>query len=122
MADLSINKLNKNSNKYIFKKKLNLKRKSRRRLFIESCIMFVLSLSLFYLNYLIPKKNLLLQNLPKTLNNTLTIFIDLIANLYNIFLVFFIFISWIISLTLLIGALYRIFRIARRKTKTINYK
>ena len=122
MADLSIPKLNKNSNKYIFKKKLNLKRKSRKKLFIESCIMFVLSLSLFYLNYLIPKKNLLLQNLPKTLDNTFTIFIDLIANLYNIFLVFFIFISSIISLILLIGALYRIFRIARRKTKIINYK
>ena len=70
MADLKIPNLNVNSNKYIFKKKLSLRRKSKRRLFGESAFMLILSLLLVYINYLIPNKNLLLQNLPTTLNKS----------------------------------------------------
>ena len=40
MADLNIPKLNMNSDKYIFKKKLSLRRKSKKRLFIESAFLF----------------------------------------------------------------------------------
>ena len=46
MADLKIPNINMNSNKYIFKKKLSLRRKSKRRLFTESALMFILSLFL----------------------------------------------------------------------------
>ena len=121
MADLSIPNLNKKSDKFIFKKKLSLRRKSKRRLFTESAVMFVLSLLLFYINFLIPNKNLLLQNLPTTFNKSFLLIIDLFLNLYEIFLVFFIFISSIIALILLIGSLYRLFRIYRRKSKQITY-
>ena len=121
MADLRIPNLNKNSDKYIFKKKLSLRRKSKRRLFTESAVMFVLSLLLFYINYLIPNKNLLLQNLPTTFNKSFLLIIDLFLNLYEIFLVGFIFISSIIALILLSGSLYRLFRISRRKSKEITY-
>jgi len=122
MADLKIPNLNMNSNKYIFKKKLSLRRKSKKRLFIESACMFILSLFLIYINYLIPNKNLLLQNLPKTLNKSFILLIDLFSNLYEILLIIFIFISSIITLILLIGSFYRIFRVSKRKTKLISYK
>ena len=122
MADLKIPNLNMNSNKYIFKKKLSLRRKSKKRLFIESAFMFILSLFLIYINYLIPNKNLLLQNLPKTLNKSFILLIDLFSNLYEILLIVFIFISSIITLILLIGSFYRIFRVLKRKTKFISYK
>ena len=122
MADLKIPNLNMNSNKYIFKKKLSLRRKSKKRLFIESLFMFILSLFLIYINYLIPNKNLLLQNLPKTLNKSFILLIDLFSNLYEILLIIFIFISSIITLILLIGSFYRIFRVSKRKTKLISYK
>ena len=122
MADLKIPNLNMKSNKYIFKKKLSLRRKSKKRLFIESAFMFVLSLFLIYINYLIPNKNLLLQNLPKTLNKSFILLIDLFSNLYEILLIIFIFISSIITLILLIGSFYRIFRVSKRKTKLISYK
>ena len=122
MADLKIPNLNMNSNKYIFKKKLSLRRKSKKRLFIESAFMFFLSLFLIYINYLIPNKNLLLQNLPKTLNKSFILLIDLFSNLYEILLIIFIFISSIITLILLIGSFYRIFRVSKRKTKLISYK
>ena len=117
MADLNIPKLNMNSDKYIFKKNLSLRRKSIKRLFIESVFMFILSLFLVYLNYLIPNKILLLQKVPTTLYKSSVILMDLFSNLYEIFLVIFIFISSSITFVLLIGSFYRIFRIINRKRR-----
>ena len=122
MADLKIPNINMNSNKYIFKKKLSLRRKSKRRLSIESAFLFILSLLLVYLIYLIPNKYLLLQNLPISLNKSFVLAIDLFLNVYEIFLVFFIFVSSFISLILMIGSFYRLFRVVNRKSKKITYK
>ena len=122
MADLNIPNLNAKSNKYIFKKKLSLRKKSKKRLFFESIFMFILGLFLVYVNYSIPNKKLLLENLPTVINNSLTLIIDLITNFYNILLIIFIFISSILSLILFIGAFYRIFKISKRKTRLKNYK
>ena len=122
MADLNIPNLNMKSDKYIFKKKLSLRRKSRKRLFVESAFMFILSLFLVYVNYLIPNKNLLLQNLPSTLKKSFILFIDLFFNLYEIFLVIFISISLVLTFILLLGSCYRLYRIAKRKTRLISYK
>ena len=122
MADLNIPNFNMNSDKYIFKKKLSLRRKSKRRLFTESAFMFILSLLLVYINFLIPDKNLLFQNLPKIINKTYILIIDLVLNLYELFLVIFIFISFFTALILLIGSLYRLFKILKRKSKQIIFK
>ncbi len=122
MTDLKIPNLNMNSNKYIFKKKLSLRRKSKKRLFIESALMFILSFVLLYINYLIPNKILLLQNMSTNLNKSFLLIIDLLSNLVEIVLVIFIFISIPIILILFIGSFYRIFRIAKRRTKQISYK
>ena len=122
MTDLNIPSLNMNSDKYIFKKKLSLRRKSKKRLFTESAFMFILSLLLVYINYLIHSKNLLLQNLPTTFKKSFILLIDLSSNIFEIFLVIFIFISSITALILMIGSFYRIFRIANRKTRLISYK
>ena len=122
MADLNIPNLNINFEKYIFKKKLSLRRKSKRRLFTESVFMFIFSILLVYINYLIPNKNLLLINLPTTFNKSFTLIVDLISNLSDIFLVIFIFLTSFSALILLIGSFYRIFRIANRKTKPISYR
>ena len=122
MADLNIPNLNIKSDKYIFKKKLSLRRKSGRRLFTESAFLFILSALLVYINYLIPNKNLLLQNLPTTFGKSLTLIIKLFSSLYEIFLVIFIFVSSFSALILLIGSFYRLFRIYMRKSKKIVYK
>ena len=122
MADLNIPNLNIKSDKYIFKKKLNLRRKSKRRLFTESFFLFVLSVLLVYINYLIPNKNLLLQNLPGTFNKSILLLIDLFSCLYEIILVIFIFASYFTAMLLIIGCLYRLFRISKRKSKQIIYK
>ena len=122
MADLNIPNLNIKSDKYFFKKKLTLRRKSKRRLFTESFFLFILSALLVYVNYLIPNKNLLLQNLPSTLNKSFLILIELFSYLYEIFLVIFIFASSFTALILMIGTLYRLFRVSKRKSKQISYK
>ena len=122
MADLNIPNLNIKSDKYIFKKKLNLRRKSKRRLFTESFFLFILSVLLVYINYLIPNKNFLLQNLPSTFNKSFLLLIDLFEYLYEIFLVIFIFASSFTALILMIGSFYRIFRVSKRKTKQVIYK
>ena len=122
MADLNIPNLNIKPDKYIFKKKLNLRRKSKRRLFTESFFLFILSVLLVYINYLIPNKNLLLQNLPSTINKSFLLLIDLFSHLYEIFLVIFIFFSSFTALMLMAGSLYRLFRLSKRKSKQISYK
>jgi len=122
MADLNIPNLNIKSDKYIFKKKLNLRRKSNSRLFTESFFLFILSLLLVYINYLIPNKNLLLKDLPSTFNKSFLLLIDLFSYIYEIFLLIFIFVSSFTALILMIGSFYRLFRISKRKSKKIIYK
>ena len=122
MADLNIPNLNIKPDKYIFKKKLNLRRKSKRRLFTESFFLFILSVLIVYLNYLIPNKNLLLQNLPTTFNRSFLLLINLFSYLYEIFLVIFIFVSYFTALILMIGAINRLFKVSNRKSKQIVYK
>ena len=122
MADLNIPNLNIKSDKYIFKKKLNLRRKSKKRLFTESFFLFIFSIFLVYLNYLIPNKKLLLQNLPITINKSFLLFIELFSYLYEIFLVIFIFASSFTALILMVGSFNRLFRVSKRKSKQISYK
>jgi len=121
VAGLNITKLSMKSDKYIFKKKLNLRKKSKRRLFIESFLMFVSSLLIVYINYLIPNKSTLLQNVPTSLTKIFDLIIDMLLNLYDLLVVFFIFISLIISLMLFLGCLFRLFRIFKKTTKGLGY-
>ena len=122
MADLNIPNLNIKSDKYIFKKKLNLRRKSKRRLFTESLFLFILSVLLVYINYLIPNKNLLLQNLPSTFNKSFLLLFEFFSYLYEIFLVIFIIASSLTVLILMIGFFYRLLRVSKKKSKQISYK
>ena len=117
MSDLKIFKSNMNSNKYIFKKNSGLKRKSRKRLFNESALMFFLGIFLIYVNYLIPNKSSLLTKLPTTLNKSYFLIVDLFSNIFQISLVIFTFISPLIIVILLLGSLYRIFKVIKRTTK-----
>ncbi len=122
MADLNIPNLNIKTDKYIFKKKLNLRRKSKRRLFTESFFLLIFSALLVYINYLIPNKILLLQNLPSTFNKSFLLLIELFSYLYEIFLVIFILVSSFTSLILMVGSFNRFSKVYKRKSKQIIYK
>ena len=122
MADLNIPNLSMKSDKYIFKKKLNLRRKSKKKLFTESFSLFILSVLLVYINFLIPNKNLLLKNLPSTFNKSFLLLNDLFSYLFEICLVIFIFTSYFSAFILMVGSFYRLFKVSKRRSKQIIYK
>ena len=122
MADLKIPNLNKNSDKFFFKKKLTLRRKSKGKLIKESFVMMFISVLIFYLNYLIPNKILVFNNLISNINFLLSNISNSLSHIYEIFLVIFIIISMILSFILFIGSLYRIMKLSRRKSRRIQFK
>ena len=96
MSDLQIPNLNNKSEKFIFKKKLSLRRKSKTKLIKESLIMFFFSAVLIYVNYLIPNKILVFTNLLENFSKLSANLIDSISHLYEISLVLFMIISIVI--------------------------
>ena len=109
--------LNMKSDKYIFKKKLHLRRKSKKRLCTESAFLFILSLLLVYINYLIPNKKLLLQILTTAINKSFILVIDLFSNVNEIFLIIYFFVSSLIAVILMISSFYRIYRVFKKNSK-----
>ena len=122
MADLNIPNLNKKSNKYLFKNKSKLRRKSKRKILLESFYMLMSSSILFFLNFLIPNKNFLFQNFFKTFEKLLLVIVDFFYYLYQLSLVIFILISIVLGLILLVGAAYRIYTLLKKNTKKFLYK
>ena len=119
MAELKIPNLNKKSDKYFFKKKLTLRRKSRGKLIKESFLMLFLSTLIIYINYLIPEKKLIFDNFFANFGKLIIPLIDIISYLYEICLSLFIILSSILSVILILGAFLRISRVIKRKTKQI---
>jgi len=109
--------LNMKSNKYLFKKKLTLRRKSQKRLISESGLMFIFSILLVYFIYLVPNKISLFKELPTTLNKSYLLTLDLISYIFQFLLILFMLIAMICILILLMGAFYRIYRVFERGTR-----
>ncbi len=122
MADLKIPNLNKNSNKYFFKKKLTLRRKSKSKLINESFMMIFFSSLIVYLNYLIPNKMLIFKNLLVNFNKLFTNVFDSVSYIYEICLSIFILFSLFFALILIIGSFSRILKVVKRKTSRLNLK
>ena len=122
MADLKIPNLNKNSDKYFFKKKLSLRRKSKSKLIKESFIMFIFSALLIYLNYLIPNKASIFNNLFINFSKLITNVLDSISYMYEICLFIFIIFSLILAVFLILGSFSRILKVVKRKTSRLNFK
>ncbi len=122
MADLKIPNLNKNSDKYFFKKKLSLRRKSKSKLINESFIMLFFSALIIYLNYLIPNKISIFNNLLDNFNKLFNNFLNSITYFYEICLSIFIILSLTFALILVIGSFLRIIKVVKRKTSRLNFK
>ena len=122
MADLKIPNLNKNSDKYFFKKKLSLRRKSKSKLIKESFIMLFFSSFIIYLNYLIPNKISIFKNFLETFNMLIANVLDSISYLYEISLFIFIIFSLTFAIVLILGSFSRMIKVFKRKTKRIKFK
>ena len=122
MSDLKIPNLNKNSDRFFFKKKLSLRRKSKRKLIKESLVMLSFSILIIYINYIIPNKIIIFNNLIHNLNKLIANILDSLTYSYEICLAIFIVFSLIFSLILMLGAFTRIMKIIRRKSRQIRFK
>ena len=122
MSDLKIPNLNKNSDRFFFKKKLSLRRKSKGKLIKESFVMFSFSIFIFYINYLIPNKKIIFDNFINNIGKLITNILDSISYSYEICLAIFIVFSLIFALILMLGAFTRIMKIVKRKSRQIRFK
>ena len=122
MSDLKIPNLNKNSDRFFFKKKLSLRRKSKSKLIKESFVMFSFSIFIFYINYLIPNKIIIFDNFINNIGKLITNILDSISYSYEICLAIFIVFSLIFALILMLGAFTRIIKIVKRKSRQIRFK
>ena len=120
MTDLKIPNLNKNSNKFLFKNKLTLRRKSKSKLIKESFIMLLLCILIVYFNNLIPNKKLIFNNFLSNFNKLMDNILDSLSYIYEISLVIFIMASLIFALILILGSFSRIVKIIKRKTRKLN--
>ena len=122
MADLKIPNLNKNSDNFLFKKKLSLRRKSKRKLIKESIVMFSCSILLIYINYIIPNKILIFNSFLNNFGKLISNILNSISYSYDICLAIFIVISLIFAFILMLGAFSRLMKISKRKSRQIRFK
>jgi len=122
MTDLKIPNLNKSSNKYLFKNKLSIRKKSKSKLISESIIMLFISALIIYLNFLIPNKSLIFKNLFNNINKLNANIFDSIFYLYEICLFIFIIFSLILVLILILGSFARMIKVLKRKTSRFQFK
>ena len=122
MPDFKIPNLNKNYDKFFFKKKLSLRRKSKKKLIKESFFMIFLSLFIIYVNYVIPSKLLIFNNFLNNFGKLIINIFDSLSFFYEICLAIFIVISLIFALILMLGAFSRLMKIANKKSRKIKFK
>ena len=122
MNDLKIPNWNKKNNKNLFKRKLNLRRKSKRKLLNETFSMLTLSLLIIYLINLIPEKKIIFNNFINNINQLASPLIEFLFYLYQICLTLFIVISLFFAFILILGSISRILKIIKRKTRQISFK
>ena len=122
MSDLKIPNLNKNSDKFFFKKKLSLRRKSKRKLAKESFFMLSFSIFIIYINYIIPNKISIFESFLINFGKLIINILNSMSYFYEISLAIFIVFSLIFSLILMLGSFSRLMKIAKRKSRQIRFK
>ena len=84
--------------------------------------MLFLSSLIIYLNYLIPNKKLIFNNLIDNFRKLIANVFSSISYLYEICLFMFIIFSLTFALVLIIGSFSRILKVVKRKTSRIKLK
>ena len=121
MTELKIPNLKNRSRQYLFKNKLTIKRKSKIKLLSESLYMFLSAFVLIFINYLIPQKKILIYSFVDNIYQIYINFLSFFKYFYQIILVFMIFSTVLFAVIFFVGALYRVFKIFRRKSKKFKF-
>ena len=110
------------SRQYLFKNKLNIRRKTKRELITESFIMMIIGLFLILMNYLIPEKLELFNSFKKNILDILNNIIEILFYSLEVLIVLLISTSFLLSLFLIIGSINRIIKVILPKSKKISIR
>ena len=110
------------SNQYIFKKKINIRRKSKKELVKESFFMMIFGLFLLLLNYCIPQKIELFNSFRKNIFDIYDNLFEIMLKSFEIIVVILICFTLIISIVLIIGSISRIIKIFQGKPSKIRFR
>ena len=122
MPELKIPNLKKKSDRFFFKKKLFLRKNTKKRLLNESFIMISFSFFLIYLNYLIPNKISILNKFTNNINELINSLSVSMNYVYSICLAIYVVISIILVFILMLGAILRLSKVVRGKSKQTTFK
>ena len=107
------------SKQYLFKNKLNIRRKSKRELIKESFFMMIFGLFLLLINYFIPQKMDLFNSFKNNIINILSNMLEILFYSMEVLIVLIISFSVLISLFLITGSINRIFKVIIPKSRKI---
>ena len=110
------------SNQYLFKKKINIRRKSKKELVKESFFMMIFGLFLLLLNYFVPQKIELFNSFRKNIFDIYDNLFEIILKSFEIIVVILICFTLIISIVLVIGSIFRIIKIFQGKPSKIRFR
>ena len=114
-------KLKIKSKQYLFKNKLNIRRKSKLQLIKESIFMLISGVFLLWINYFIPLKIELFNSFTKNIFDIFNNFLEILFSLYGILVVLFICFSIVISIFLFAGSFNRLVKIILWKSRRKNW-
>ena len=110
------------SNQYLFKKKINIRRKSKKKLVKESFFMMIFGLSILLVNYYVPQKMELFNSFRKNIFDIYDNLFEIILKSFEIIVVILICFTLIISIVLIIGSISRIIKIFQKKPSKIRFR
>ena len=115
-------KLKNKSKQYLFKNKLNIRRKSKLELLKESFFLLISGVFLLLINYFIPEKLELIKSFKDNLFEIFDNILNIMINFFEIFIVLLIYFSLFFSLCLIIGSMNRLVKVLTRKSKKIKIR
>ena len=83
--------------------------------------MIIVSLLIFFINSFIPSKEKLFKSFFVNLIEIYNVLKDLLTYVSEVLIVLFLLFSWALASILIVGSLYRIYRIIRKKRKNFMY-
>ena len=110
------------SRQYLFKNKLNIRRKSKRELIKESFLMMLIGLNLLLINYFIPQKMELFNSFNKNILDILNNLVEILFYSLEILIVLLISLTILLSLFLIVGSINRLIKVIQHKSRKISIR
>ena len=110
------------SKQYLFKNKLNIRRKSKKELLIEKLIMMIFAFFLLFINYLIPQKVELTKSFKNNIIDISSNLIEILFDSFEILIVLLICFILLLSMFLIVGSINRIFKVIFYKSRKIRFR